>query len=112
MMEKNQLLLLKQLLNLSNDDSLDSILEFYLETAGDIICDIRNSDKVESQYLNTQIRIAIEMYSKMGAEGQTSHNENGISRSYEKGDISPSILMTIVPVGKTPFSKVRVIGDD
>lgn len=45
-----------------------------------------------------QLRIAVEMFSKMGAEGQLSHNENGIYRSYEAGDISPSLLKQIAPV--------------
>lgn len=45
-----------------------------------------------------QLRIAVEIFSKMGAEGQLSHNENGIYRSYEAGDISPSLLKQIVPV--------------
>lgn len=45
-----------------------------------------------------QLRIAVELFSKMGAEGQLSHNENGIYRSYEAGDISPSLLKKIVPV--------------
>lgn len=90
------------------DDDLD-VLQFYLDSANDIICDIRNSDKVETQYLNTQIRIAVELYNKRGAEGQTGHSENGITRQYEKSDISPSLLDTITPIVKTPYSKVRVI---
>lgn len=53
---------------------------------------------VEEQYEHVQIRIALELYSKMGAEGQTSHSENGISRSYEAADVSPSLLKRIVPL--------------
>lgn len=102
-----QLLKLKNQLGNPSDD--DSILQFCLDNASDIICDIRNSNKVESKYLNTQISMAIEVYNKRGAEGQTSHSENGIGRSYEKGDISPSIIARITPVVKTPFSKVRVV---
>ena len=53
---------------------------------------------VPSAYEHIQLQIAVELFSKMGAEGQTSHNENGINRTYESADISPSLLKRIVPV--------------
>lgn len=94
---------------LGNPSDEDEVLEYCLERASDIICDIRNSDKVEKKYLTTQIAIAIEIYNKRGAEGQTSHTENGISRVYASGDISHHLIRKITPVAKTPSSKVRVI---
>ena len=94
---------------LGNPSNEDDILEFCLERASDIICDIRNSDKVERKYLSTQIAIAIEIYNKRGAEGQGSHTENGISRVYVSGDISHHLIRKITPIAKTPSSKVRVI---
>ena len=103
----SQLSILKSILE--NPQESDEILTFYLNNAEDIICDLRNTDMVESKYLITQIKMAVEMYNKRGAEGQTSHIENGISRSYEKADISPSLLAQITPVVKTPFSTVRVV---
>lgn len=103
----NQLLLLKSLLG--NQEVSDDILQFYLDSARDIICDIRNSNKVESKYLNIQVKMAIEMFNKRGAEGQVGHSENGISRTYEKADISESLISQITPIAKTPFSTVRVI---
>ena len=54
--------------------------------------------KVPPQYEHIQLQIAVELFSKMGAEGQTAHNENGINRSYEAADISPSLLRRIIPV--------------
>ena len=53
---------------------------------------------VTSAYEHIQLQIAVELYSKMGAEGQTGHSENGINRSYEAADVSPSLLRRIVPV--------------
>lgn len=94
---------------LGNPQESDDLLQFYLDDARDIICDLRNSTDVESKYSNIQIKIAIELFNKRGAEGQTSHSENGISRSYEKGDISQSLLGQITPIAKTPFSIVRVV---
>ena len=49
-------------------------------------------------YDHIQLQIAVELFSKMGAEGQTAHGENGISRSYEAADVSPSLLKRIVPL--------------
>jgi hypothetical protein len=53
---------------------------------------------VPSHYEHIQLQIAVELFSKMGAEGQTAHNENGINRTYEAADVSPSLLRRIVPV--------------
>ena len=53
---------------------------------------------VPAQYEHVQLQIAVELFSKMGAEGQTAHNENGINRTYEAADVSPSLLRRIVPV--------------
>lgn len=54
--------------------------------------------KVPTAYEHIQMQIAVELFSKMGAEGQTAHGENGISRTYESADVSPSLLKRIVPV--------------
>lgn len=102
-----QLQKLKMLVGNPSDE--DDILQFYLDSASDIICDIRNSDKIEDKYLTTQIKIAIELYNKRGAEGQLSHGENGIDRMYSRVDVSSDLLNQITPIVRTPFSKVRVI---
>ena len=59
---------------------------------------IPDNATVPVQYEYTQIRIAVELFSKMGAEGQTAHKENGIDRTFESADVSPSLLKQIVPV--------------
>lgn len=53
---------------------------------------------VPAIYEPIQLQIAVELFSKMGAEGQTAHSENGIGRTYESADVSPSLLKRIVPV--------------
>lgn len=50
---------------------------------------------LEYEYL--QCEIASYLLNKRGAEGQTSHSENGISRSYESADVPESMLKDIVP---------------
>lgn len=49
---------------------------------------------VPSRYERILISLAVELYSKRGAEGQTSHSENGISRSWPE---KSALLNRIVP---------------
>lgn len=53
---------------------------------------------VDIRYEHIQLQIAVELFSKMGAEGQTAHNENGINRTYEAADVSASLLKRIIPI--------------
>lgn len=105
----SQLALLKSLLE--SPPESDPVLQYYLDTAGQVICDIRNSDKVESKYQFVQIEMAIELYNKRGAEGQTGHSENGINRSWGTAQLSEELLSKVTPMAKTPYSEVRVIVD-
>lgn len=103
----SQLTVLKSLLG--DPPESDAVLQFYIDCAGDLICDIRNSNVVETKYERIQLKIAVEMYNKRGAEGQMSHTENGLSRSYEKADISDSLLRQVTPIVKVPNSEVRIV---
>ena len=40
---------------------------------------------------NTLSMACVDVYAKAGAEGQKSHSENGVSRTYDSSWISPSI---------------------
>lgn len=82
----------------------DSVLSELLEQAGAIVLNRRypfgypEGRTVPPQYERIQVAIALELYSKQGAEGQTAHSENGISRTYESADVSPSLLKQIIPM--------------
>ena len=52
---------------------------------------------VPARYERLQIQLAVELYSKRGAEGQTSHSENGISRTW--GESSPLLNRVLPHVG-------------
>ena len=54
--------------------------------------------EVPSRYDFLQCEIAAYLLNKRGAEGQTSHSENGISRSYESADVPESLLCAITPM--------------
>ena len=87
----------------------DDVLNFYLDCAKDVICDRRNADSIEAKYLNLQLKMAVEMFNKAGAEGQTSHSENSIARVYDSADVSDALLDQCIPMITTPYSTVRVI---
>lgn len=53
--------------------------------------------EVPEKYEYVQLEIAAYLLNKRGAEGQTSHSENGISRQYENADIPASMLRSITP---------------
>lgn len=54
-------------------------------------------EELEKRYENLQIRIAVELYNKQGAEGEVSHSENGISRTYSAAWISEELLSEVTP---------------
>ena len=54
-------------------------------------------EELEKRYYDLQIRIATELFNKRGAEGETAHSENGISRSYSAAWISEELLSEVTP---------------
>lgn len=89
---------------ISPDTASDSLLSYLLEQSEGIVLNRRypfgapEGVTLSAMHEQIQLRIAVELFSKMGAEGQTMHTENGVSRTWEAADISPSLLRTIVPV--------------
>ena len=89
---------------ISPDTASIDVLSFLLEQAEGIVLNQRfpfgvpENASVPVAYEHIQIQIAVELFSKMGAEGQTGHSENGVSRLWESGDVSQSLLKRIVPV--------------
>ena len=56
------------------------------------------TEEVPAPYHTTQVEIAAYMLNKRGAEGETAHSENGVSRSYEDGDSPATLLRRITPM--------------
>ena len=80
----------------------DNELEDILESAKAVILSRRfpfgeQPTDIEPKYMDLQIRIATEMFNKRGAEGETAHSENGISRSYSSASVSEELLREITP---------------
>ena len=83
-------------------DWSDSVLLAYLNIAGRKILNrvypYAETDKeIPTKYELLQCEIATYLLNKRGAEGQTSHSENGISRSYESADVPESMLRGVIP---------------
>ena len=84
------------------ENTTDAELEDILESAKAVILSRRfpfgeHPSEIENRYKDLQIRIAVEMYNKRGAEGETAHSENGISRSYASASVSEDLLREITP---------------
>ena len=54
--------------------------------------------EVPVRYEFLQCEIAAYLLNKRGAEGQISHSENGISRTYGSADVPEAMLSAITPV--------------
>ena len=80
----------------------DEVLSTYLVVAGKkIIARAYPYDdtvtEVPDKYDTLQCEIAAYLLNKRGAEGQTQHSENGITRSYENADVPASMLKAVTP---------------
>lgn len=92
---------LKVLLGMSGTNE-DALLLTLLSIAAQKILDRvypydSSASEVPVRYELKQLEIAAYLYNKRGAEGQTSHSENGISRTYESADVPESLMRGITP---------------
>lgn len=108
---------LEKLKLLIPEEADDAILEYYLDEArseylnlrypygGYKTVSVRNENDwtvseepvVEPAYLNWQIAAAVELYAKRGGEGEISHTENGVTRSWDNARLSSELRSRIVP---------------
>lgn len=100
MSEEEKLLALRAMVGGSDDT--DEVLFVYLGLAArKILARAYPFDPtvktVPAQYDTLQCEIAAYLLNKRGAEGQTAHTENGITRSYENADVPSSMLRAIIP---------------
>lgn len=93
---------LERLKNRITENTNDAELEDLLESAKAVILSRRfpfgeQPAEIEDRYKDLQIRIAVEMFNKQGAEGETAHSENGVSRTYSSASVSEELLREITP---------------
>ena len=88
-------------------EATDAELNDVLESARDVILsrcfvsveNTSDDDKTASLAVHKEkvLNAAVIIYNMRGVEGQTSHSENGVSRSYDDSAGMKSILEQIVP---------------
>lgn len=88
-------------------EATDAELEDVLESAKDVILSrcfvnvFKATDEEKTQALAVHnekvLSAAIVIYNMRGIEGQTSHSENGVARSFEEYAGMKSILEQIIP---------------
>ena len=93
--------------NMTKETDAD-VLSAYLSLAEEVVLGKMypfksDFDGVEmpTKYDSVQVEIAAYLLNKRGAEGETVHLEDSVSRHYEDGSIPPSLLRRI-----TPFAEV------
>lgn len=96
---------------IANDPTLnDAVLTIYLSRAARYIVEWRyplESNITASmetaaltKYEQLQIEVAEELVHKRGAQGESSHDETGIKRTYENAGVSASLRRRVTPLGK------------
>ena len=88
-----------------------TVVGYYLDNAAEIILnqmypyDESREGLTElavlDKYLYTQMRIAVVLLNKRGADGESMHIENGINRHYSSTDIPADLRRQIVPKAVT-----------
>ena len=59
-------------------------------------------EDVPPQYVDLEFRVAMDLYNKIGAEGQLGHSENGVSRTWDSSWISKQLLQEVTPLVGVP----------
>lgn len=103
MTDAEKLTLLKTMIEVGDGDT-DEVLSVYLSLAAQEILNIAypfvtDFSEVDfpSKYDYLQVQAAAYLWNKRGAFGETAHNENGISRTYEAAHLPKSIIQQITP---------------
>jgi len=88
-----------------SDDSQDLLLAELIEDAASLyfrrrypVTPVPDDMPLSKQEESWVVRATVEIYGKLGVEGQTYDNENGKNRGWETGTISRSLLQEITPV--------------
>lgn len=104
MTEAEKVFMAKQLMRLENKSTEDSRIAVFLEVAGREIISWRYSYfkgekpvEVPPEYEMIQIYAIVAGYSQIGAENETSHSENGTSRTFHYSDMMDYIHAHVIP---------------
>lgn len=87
----------------ADDTVSDDLLNIYLKRAEQKVLNRlypfgSDNELIPKKYEHKVLEIAEYLYYRRGSEGETSHSENGVSRSYENADVPKSMLAEITPM--------------
>ena len=89
---------------LVNNPRFDNCIDAYVEIAKDAVTarlfpfvDDATFMDVPEKFHTRTAEIACYLVNKQGAEGETAHSENGVTRTYGGASIPPSYFVGIVP---------------
>lgn len=93
---------LNKLMTMLDDDVSTNVANTFLEAAEKAVINLAfpfgdGSEVMPEKYEEVQIEIAAYLISKRGAEGEVSHSEGGVSRTYESADIPLALRTRITP---------------
>ena len=98
---------------LVGDSRFDDLAEPYLELAKGAVVNrlfpyVQSADWIDvpEKYHHRTCEIACYLINKRGAEGETQHSENGVSRTYESANIPASMFSGMVPFVGIPASSI------
>lgn len=91
------------MLQVMTDEKDSTVLSTYLALAKDTVLKRAYPfgdypEEFPEMYDMIQVKISAYLLNKRGAEGETSHSENGVARSYESSGIPSSLLREIIPM--------------
>lgn len=88
-------------LDVTDEDAQDEIQAALLEYYNDRHYTPTDEEPYEEIYASLIVRLAISSIAKYGAEGESSHNEGGVSRAYDSASDYPlSLTRKIIPLAK------------
>lgn len=93
---------LNKLMTMLDDDVSTNVANTFLEAAEKAVINLAfpfgdGTEVMPEKYEEVQIEIAAYLISKRGAEGEVSHSEGGVSRTYESADIPLALRARITP---------------
>lgn len=89
---------------LLSDETDDAVISVFLSLAGEAIYHYadpyraKEKDEILERYGDVQAVAAAYYINKRGWDFQLSHSDNGVTRSFEAGDLPDSILRRITPI--------------
>ena len=93
---------LNKLMTMLDDDVSTNVANTFLEAAEKAVINLAfpfgdGSEVMPEKYEEEQIEIAAYLISKRGAEGEVSHSEGGVTRTYESADLPLALRTRITP---------------